>query len=199
MGGTMLLGAAIHAHESLDKVVMLAAPWDFHGGTQTLLSRMKFWAPSAMPYIAKGVPLPVEGIQTLFASLDPAMAARKFSNFVDMDQGSEAARLFVATEDWLNEGVALPAEVARECIEGWFFNNITSRGEWVIGGKTVDPAKLRNDLLIVSSKRDRLVEYDCAAAMGSNIINPECGHIGLIAGKTSIEKVWKPIAEWIKN
>lgn len=203
MGGTLLMGAAMHTDAAVDRLIMLAAPWDFHAGSQALLTRMKFWAPSARPYIESGRALPVEGIQTLFASLDPAMAVRKFSGFADMDQDSAEARLFVATEDWLNEGVALPAAVARECVDGWFMDNVTGRGAWQVGGRTVDPVMLRQEILVVSSTRDRLVEYASAAALAgqakkAEILSPDCGHIGMIAGKHSIEKVWQPIARWLR-
>lgn len=204
MGGTILTAAAIHAERHIDRLVMLASPWDFHAGSQSLLKRMKFWAPTARPYIEGGQALPVEGIQTLFASLDPAMAARKFSTFAEMDQGSPEARLFVATEDWLNEGVALAAGVAKDCIDGWFFENKPAQGAWQAGGVRIKPETLNKKLLIVSSRRDRLVEYESAAALKAHmpwaeLLSPDCGHIGMIAGKDSIQKLWVPIAAWLKN
>lgn len=202
MGGTILLAAAMHT-DVINKFVMLAAPWDFHAGQHALLDRMKFWAPGAAPFIQGGQPLPVEGIQTLFASLDPNQSARKFAGFVDMDQDSEEARMFVAVEDWLNDGTALPSEVARVCIEDWFFANQPAKGQWIVRGKAVDPAQIAAPMLVVSSKKDRLVEYESAAALKGSaqkaeILNPGCGHIGMIAGKRSVEDVWQPIANFLK-
>ena len=204
MGGTLLMGAAMHAEEHINKIVLLAAPWDFHAGSQEFLKRVKFWAPSTQPFIGQGRDLPVEGIQTLFASLDPAMAARKFITFGEMDLDSPEARLFVAVEDWLNEGVALPAGVAAHCLEEWYMQNRPGGGTWEVGGKTVDLAALDIKTLIVTSKRDRLVEYECAAAphkimKNCEILSPECGHIGMIAGKNSIEILWQPLANWLSQ
>ncbi len=203
MGGTLLLGAAAHAPETVSRLVMLAVPWDFHAGQQDLLNRIKFWAPSTTSYIEAGMPLPVEAIQTLFASLDPAMAARKFAIFDDMDPNSDTARLFIAVEDWLNDGVALPAQVAKHCLEQWFFGNEPGQGQWVVGGKTIDPALIDAPTLVVTSKKDRLVEYEQAAALAAlmkhaEILNPACGHIGMIAGARSIEAAWQPIADFLK-
>lgn len=204
MGGTLLLGAAVHRKQVMNRLVMLAAPWDFHAGRQDLLNRIKFWAPATASYVNAGQPLPVEAIQTLFASLDPVMSARKFASFDDMDQNSDTARLFIAVEDWLNDGVSLPAQVAKHCIENWFFANEPGRGQWRVGGVTVDPAAIAVPVLVVTSKKDRLVEYEQAAKLvdiipGAKILEPGCGHIGMIAGARSVEDVWQPIAAFLKS
>lgn len=203
MGGTILVAAAMHT-KVVERYIMLAAPWDFHAEPHTLLDRMTFWAPTAQPYIAAGQPLPVEGIQTLFASLDPGQAARKFSGFVDMDQNSQKAHLFIATEDWLNDGVSLPPEIARICIEEWFFENRTKKGMWVVGGEAVRPGQIAAPFLVISSEKDRLVEYESAAALckivqQSELLNPGCGHIGMIAGKDSVSGVWEPIHSFLQK
>ncbi len=204
MGGTLLLGAAAHAPEIFNRLVLLASPWDFHAGRQDLLSRVKFWEPTIRPIIDAGLNLPVESVQTLFASLDPTIAARKFANFDDMDGESAEAELFIAVEDWLNDGVALPASFAKECIYGWFIRNITRRGAWCVGGKIIDPEQIDIETLIVTSDKDRLVEYASAAFLGgvlpnAHVLNTQCGHIGMVAGSQSIKKVWQPIADFIKN
>ena len=51
--------------------------------------------------------LPVDALQALFALPDPAAIAAKYRAFGRMDQDGEAARDFVALEDWLNDGVPL--------------------------------------------------------------------------------------------
>lgn len=204
MGGTLLTGAAIHAQKNLASITLLAAPWDFHGGSQALLNRVKFWAPSAMPLIEEKGLLPVDWIQAVFASLDPFMAAEKFAKFADMKQDSPEARLFVAVEDWLNDGVDLPSPVAQHCIKDWFFENRPGTGEWTVGGEEIKAQQIKCPALIVASKRDRLVEFDTAAMLhkkikGAELISPDCGHIGMIAGSKSVELAWKPIAEWLSR
>jgi polyhydroxyalkanoate synthase len=201
MGGTLLTAAAVH--ETPASLVMLAAPWDFHAGSQALLNRVKFWAPSAAPQIAEKGFLPMDWAQVVFASLDPFMAARKFSKFSEMDQESEEARLFVAVEDWLNDGVDLPSAMAQHCIQSWFMENAPGRRGWQVGGKNITPGAIQCSALIVASSQDRLVEYETAAALGSIkdavILDPACGHIGMIAGREAQQKVWAPIVGFIKG
>lgn len=203
MGGTLVAGAAQQAAESIASLIFLAAPWDFHAGTKNMLNRVKFWAPSAFPAIAEKGVLPMDWMQTLFASLEPESAANKFAGFLEMEEGSPAQRLFIAVEDWLNDGVDLPGDVAEQCIKEWFFENAPAAQKWELAGHLVNPAALDVPALVIASRRDRLVDYGMAAALAagmkkSEILDAGTGHIGMIAGSKAVEKVWKPIAEWIK-
>jgi polyhydroxyalkanoate synthase len=204
MGGTLLAGAAQNAAQFISSLIFLAAPWDFHAGTRTMLSQVQFWAPSAFPAIVEKGHLPMDWMQVLFASLAPGSAAKKFASFADMDQDSDEARLFVAVEDWLNDGVDLPGPVAQQCIKEWFFENATAAGKWQVGGEAVNPSKLAVPTLVITSKRDRLVDYDTAVSVSAGIkrkkvIDTGTGHIGMIAGSGAVEKVWAPIADWVKK
>lgn len=204
MGGTVLMGAAKAAEEHVQSLIMLAAPWDFHGGSKALLNRIQFWSPTAFPMIEEKGFLSVEWIQTLFASLDPKATARKFANYAAMEEGDERARMFIAVEDWLNDGVRLPSNIAYCCIRDWFFNNDPYMGEWRIDDEIVRAEELDCPALIIASSKDRLVEYECAAPLGDGFkrtktIDPECGHIGMIAGQSAVKRVWSPIAKWVKD
>ncbi|MCB1562093.1 MAG: alpha/beta fold hydrolase [Alphaproteobacteria bacterium] len=202
LGGTLLVGAAAHTPSLFSSLTLLAAPWDFHAGSQALLKRVQFWTLSALQAIDVEKKMPPEWVQALFASLDPMFTVEKFSKFSQMDQGAEEAELFVAVEDWLNDGVALPAGVAKECIENWFLKNETGEEAWCISGQNVGPQNLPMPVCVVTSRKDRLVEYETAIPLaknipGAEILDPECGHIGMIAGRNSVENVWPKILDFI--
>ncbi|MGQ0527066.1 MAG: alpha/beta fold hydrolase [Alphaproteobacteria bacterium] len=202
MGGTMLAAAATLAPDKIKSLIFLAAPWDFHAGSGALKARVEFWAPTMLPLIAEKGPLSVDWIQMLFASLDPVGTSEKFAKFAAMDPDSPQAQLFVAVEDWLNDGVDLPGAVAHECIHGWFFENKPPHGTWNIGSASIKPGAIKCPALVIASTKDRLVEYDSAAALqkfigNTKIINPECGHIGMIAGDKAVSKVWESVKDWL--
>jgi polyhydroxyalkanoate synthase len=132
------------------------------------------------------------------------LAQRKFSRFSKMDMESEEARIFVAVEDWLNDGKDLPAGIARECILDWFINNGPCSGKWLLDGRVIEPGNIEIPVHIVASRKDQLVEYDAALSVRhslphAHLTEPDCGHIGMIAGKNSILDVWQPIAHWMKK
>ena len=61
--------------------------------------------------------LPIDALQALFAMLDPYGSRRQIPRLCPRStSASERADLFVALEDWLNDGVPLAAPVARECL-----------------------------------------------------------------------------------
>lgn len=202
MGGTLLVGAAQIAARHIQSLLFLASPWDFHAGAQELLARVRFFAPQAGPRIAEKGYLPMDWMLDLFASLRPEAAVKKFADFAAENMCADAANLFVAVEDWLNDGVDLPAETARECIEKWFLDNAPAAGGWCVNNIAVDPGQLEIPSLIIGSRQDRLVDYESAAALHARMkksvmIDADCGHVGMIAGGKAIDNVWRPIAQWV--
>ncbi len=108
--------------------------------------------------------MPVDVLQSFFASLDPLSLLAKFRRFADM--AGDHARKFVALEDWLNDGVGLAAPVARECLTQWYGENTTGarqvadRGPSRCGRKNCDlPA------LAMVPASDRIVPPKSALAL----------------------------------
>lgn len=201
MGGLLALPLARDFAARLDGIVLLATPWDFHAErpdqAAALAAQARLWLPAAD--VAGEVP--VDLLQALFAALDPLLALRKFTAFARA--GADAAREFVALEDWLNDGVPLAAPVARDCLLGWYGENLTARGAWTIGGAIVDPARLDLPALVVVPARDRIVPPGsalklAAAIPGARMLRPALGHIGMMASARGPATLWPDIAGWIR-
>ena len=94
----------------------LATPWDFHAERPAHARLLATSAACLTPLLDTLGELPVDLLQALFAALDPFQVLRKFRAFAGLDASSERAEIFVALEDWLNDGVPLAASVARECL-----------------------------------------------------------------------------------
>lgn len=205
MGGTLLASAASVNPVLLSGVVLLASPWDFHAGNQALTNRIKAAKFEASQTMAQKNVLPVSALQGVFASLDPDHLIRKFSQFLDLEAGSDAEKIFVAVEDWLHDGQDIPSGIAQCMIYDWYDNNLLQKGQWRFSaGNTVRPENIEVPVLIVTSKRDRLVPYQSSAALAtqlfkSDILVPDCGHIGFMAGHNAERQVWLPVLDWIEN
>ena len=202
MGGSLLAGFAAIQSDVFRSLSFMAAPWDFHAGTQEILDRVKFWQPSLGKSLIQEDMMKVDWLQILFSSLNPEQALHKFSKFADYKEGSDAQEIFVAIEDWLNDGVPLPAGVAQEAVQDWFLSNNPCQGKWVLDGEAVELSSIDIPSLVIASSKDRLVEYDMAVPLHAQIkdaelIDPECGHIGMIAGRDAVESVWRHIADWV--
>jgi len=204
MGGSLLAGLAAVDDAHMKSLTFMATPWDFHAGSQDMLNRVKFWSPSLMSSLQQDGEMKVDWLQILFSSLYPEQAMKKFARFSNMDEDSDAAHIFVAVEDWLNDGVPLPVGVAEVAVKDWFIGNAPVCGAWELGEKKVDGGAIKVPSFIVASSEDKLVEYDSAEALykeikGAAILDPKCGHVGMIAGSHAVENVWRPISDWIKK
>ncbi len=135
--------------------------------------------------------------------MSPLATRDKFSTFAT-ETNQDKIDVFIAIEDWLNDGVDLPYGIAKTCIEDWFLSNKPAQNTWQIAGQTVRADAVGVPTFVVASTKDQLVEYDCAKALADSIpnatlYNPECGHIGMIAGGQAIKNVWQPIVDFIAS
>ena len=206
MGGNLALALAQRRQVELSGLALLATPWDFHGDGQQ-------WPAIAtltpgLEDIMKGFgALPVDVMQAMFAALDPGLAQRKFRHFASLDQlGVEAAH-FVALEDWVNDGVPLAPHVARDCLLGWYGNNDTARGQWMIDDRAVDPSALTLPVFLAIPENDRIVPSASAQALAdaippthlAQVIRPKAGHIGMVVGRRGKIGLWQPLSDWLEK
>lgn len=202
MGGLLALPPALTHADKVSGLVCLATPWDFHAERPHQARLIGAALPALEPMLRQLGELPVDVIQALFAGLDPLLVVRKFVKFAGLDPASASAQQFVALEDWLNDGVALAAEVARECLGGWYGENSPAAGRWQIAGKPVDPAEIRVPSLIVIPHADRIVPPPSALGLvaqmpAATVLRPHSGHIGMVIGGGAVDQLYKPLAAWL--
>ncbi|MGH7072510.1 MAG: alpha/beta fold hydrolase [Acetobacteraceae bacterium] len=202
MGGLLAVALALRRPERFRALALLATPWDFHAQnaeTARLFGRM---LPIFEPALAFAAGLPVDLLQMLFAALDPFGIGAKYRAFARLDPASERARLFVALEDWLNDGVPLAAPVARECISGWYGANTPARIAWRIAGLPVDPTRIRLPAFVAVPGNDRIVPPESARPLAgllprAVLHTPAAGHIGMVAGSAAATALWAPLRAWV--
>ncbi|MEJ1976837.1 MAG: alpha/beta fold hydrolase [Acetobacteraceae bacterium] len=201
MGGLLTMAAAQRRPDRVSALALLATPWDFHAANPAIAGQAMTVLQAIGPMLAAGT-LPIDALQSLFALQDPGGVAAKYRTFAALDQASERARMFVAIEDWLADGVPLAAPVARECFGGWYGANSTARGAWRIAGQVVDPAALRLPSLVATPARDRIVPPESAQPLaelipGAAHIQPKAGHVGMVAGGRAESQLWQPLLDWL--
>jgi poly(3-hydroxyalkanoate) synthetase len=204
MGGTLAVAAAQRRPDLISGLALLAAPWDFHAPEGSKATQAAETLPLLEPALAFNRALPVDLLQSLFALLDPWSVADKFRGFARLPPDSERAQLFVALEDWLNDGVPLAAEVARACLREWYGENAPARGKWRIAGLPVDPGSIATPTFVVVPGRDRIVPPESARPLARLIPRallhqPAAGHIGMAAGAQSETLLWRPLLTWLQS
>jgi polyhydroxyalkanoate synthase len=204
MGGLLALALAHRAPQKISKLAMLATPWDFSAMPQAPTRMLAASMPSLRALVNVTRELPVDVIQAMFASLDPGATASKFRRFAAVDPRSDAAAAFVRLERWLNDGVPLAANVALECLEGWYIENRPGRGQWQSGGRVVDPSRIATPALNIVPSSDIIVPPASAAPLGQLMPNAEtlivdAGHIGMVAGSAAERVLYEPLVSWLSE
>lgn len=204
MGGTFATAAAALRPDLVSGLALLAAPWDFHAGDVERLHKLTATCAMLEPMLRGAETVPVDLLQTLFALDNPAAVAEKFRKFGQLDPSSAAARLFVALEDWLNDGVPLPGTTARECMREWYRDNLPMRGKWRVAGLAIDPASIQVPAFAAVPRRDRIVPPESARALArllpkATVVEPDAGHVGMTAGRTADKLLWEPLRDWVRT
>ena len=204
MGGLLTTAVAQRRPDLVRGLALLATPWDFHAEDAAKARGLAGLLPLLEPALAFGETLPIDLLQTLFALLDPFGIAEKYRGFARLYQEGERARLFVALEDWLNDGIPLAAPVARECLAGWYGANAPAKGQWRIAGLPVDPGVLDMPAFVAVPARDRIVPPESARPLAgllkrAVLHEPKAGHIGMAAGATAESVLWRPLMAWIST
>lgn len=202
MGGCLALALALRRQKDVAGLALLATPWDFHAGDRSQLDMLAASLPALDRTIDALGELPVDMLQAMFTGLDPWLTPAKFIRFAGLDSDSAEAALFVALEDWLNDGVPLVSNVARECLRGWYVDNETAHGKWAVAGEPVRPDTLRIPTIAFIPGRDHIVPPPSARALADAI--PGCdsrtvpaGHIGMVAGSRARKVLIEPLETWI--
>ena len=206
MGGTLTVALAARRPRRVAGLALMAAPWDVHAdrtGQAFLLST----GPLLAEVADKVGELPVDILQTLFWSLDPWLSVKKFGRFLGLDPNGDHAREFVLLEDWLNGGAPLAGPTARECLVGWYGDNIPGSNKWVVGGRRIVPSKIKVPALVMIPSGDRIVPPLSAAALAdpkkglknATRIDLPLGHIGMVVSGRARDLCWTPLIEWLGN
>ncbi len=204
MGGLLAIALAARRRAALSGLVCLATPWDFHAERPAQAKLIGAAATLLEPVLSRIGELPVDAIQALFTGIDPLRVIRKFVAFADIDAGAPQARMFVAVEDWLNDGVPLAAPAARECLADWYGANTPASGAWRVAGDFVRPAALDLPALVVLPGQDRIVPPASAAALAAalpsaEVLRPAAGHIGMVVGAAAADRLYRPLIEWLRR
>ncbi len=196
LGGTMAVAAAALAPAA--RLATIAAPWHFSGFPAEARGQLaELWTRSEPAVRMLGL-LPMEVLQSAFWSLDPERTVGKFESFAAIPPGSDQARTFVTLEDWANDGPPVGEAAARELFDSFFAADLAGRGEWRVGGKSIDPAALDCPSLHIVSTIDRIVPAASAISSGERL-DLALGHVGMVVGSRGRAALWEPLDAWLSR
>lgn len=204
MGGDLALALALRRPHDVLGLACLATPWDFQADGPLTAPLDPAMAANLRATFEAMPECPIDLLQAMFASLDPFLVNRKYRAFATTAEGRNDGNdeLFVAIEDWVNDGVPLAAKVASQCLVEWYGENAPALGRWYVAGQAVDPRGLRCPALVIVPARDRIVTPASAMALATAIPHAQClsvpsGHVAMIVGDQAPRLTWQPLVAWL--
>lgn len=202
LGGVLTLAAAQLLNASLKSISLLATPWDFSKQDVQLQQLTPAMLQECEAMILEHEVVPAEFMQHLFLLRQPFAFAQKFMRFAHVENAREAEE-FMLLEGWVNDGVAMSAKAARDCLIDWIQRNALAEAKWCVDGQVVQ-AKTHLPCFISMPKHDAIVPYGCALALAEQIPHatlsaPSTGHVGMIVGSRAKKQLWEPYVEFIQS
>jgi polyhydroxyalkanoate synthase len=200
MGGIFATAMAQLAPMFVDALILLATPWDF-SAKDTPRVLLEPTSQTMLRQWIRGLnPVPPVVTQTLFHLINPWYVQEKYRDFLTLDEGQR--KHFLAIEQWVNDGVPIPQKAAEECFVDWPQGNILATHKWKVGRKWIEPGSITCPTLAVIPQRDLIVPKGVAQPLAdamprADVIYPEAGHVGMVAGRRAEKVLWEPVSEWL--
>lgn len=199
MGGLFAMALAARQPHKVERLALLATPWDFERAGYAAGAPAKHALETLFQSVDE---IPAEAVHAWFYLQRPFAVHDKFARFSDYEPGSAKHKQFLAIEQWLQDGVALSAPAARECFVRWALDNQPAKGEWNVGGKTVMLADITTPAFVAIAARDTVVpaasSESLAGLPNATLHRVAAGHVSMVAGAKARDLLWNPLANWLK-
>jgi polyhydroxyalkanoate synthase len=144
-------------------------------------------------------------IQAFFTAMAPAHHA--IDKYVGLHRNAERegyAETFELFERWMNSDVALAGRIFKETMTGIFRRNQLARGEFAVGGRTVELGQITCPFLNLVAEFDDVVHprsslplIEHVASQDRHNLTVSTGHVGAMVSSVAHKKFWPQVAAWL--
>ena len=204
-GGVLSLAyAALHPGR-VRNLIPMVTPVDFHVPEFLLTKLVRPLDLELMIGTLGNMPGPL--LNFLFLSLSPFRQGRqKYVHVADLAEDPGALANFVRMEHWIYDCPDLAGTAFREFVTATFHDNRLVRGDFEIGGRRVDPARLLMPMLNIYATRDHIVPPQSSQALRRlyggrdySEIAFDGGHIGIYVSRQASRQIAPAIADWLRS
>ncbi len=191
LGGTFALQAALR-QQNAASLTLLATPYDTYQTEDDIAPHVRGWATLLDTLLFTNPDIPAGWMYSFFAALPQANTPEKFAAIATLADDDDALHHFLAVEDWTQYAPPVPGHLLRDCLQQVYQNNALTNIQWQGGDLPVH---------IIAPTRDRIVPAVSTIGLQtiiphSTLFQPDCGHVGAMAGRAGPEIVWPAMAAW---
>jgi polyhydroxyalkanoate synthase len=205
LGATFALAhTAANRDRSVRNIVDIAAPVDVDalGAFSWVL---KVAAVQAEAIVRRIGNVPGGLSSAVFRALTPGKNVLRYLDLFLNMWNREYVKGFEAMNEWIRQFVDYPQEAFLQFSREFVRKNKFVKGKMRFGRKRADLRHVRASLLVIAGRNDRIAPIRpvraILAAVGSRdtefVVAPG-GHMGVFAGQTAPEHVWRRIADWLE-
>lgn len=204
MGGIFALALSVIRQDQCRSVAFLATPWDFHIDQEDNAKNVVHYLAALKKFKPARKTIAIDEIQMMFVGLSPLRVFEKFCRIDEYYKDAEKWEYFLAMEDWVNDGMALPIKIADEIMGRWYGENTLVHDGFIFKGQTITPEDVKVPSCFFIGTRDQLVKPASSRVMAARIkdsviVDIDKGHTGMIAGDDAAEKLWKNYKNWLSS
>ena len=204
-GGTFsVCYAALHPHK-VARLITTVTPIDFHTDADMLSHMVRHIDVTAL--VGAFGNISGDMLNAMFLSLKPyRLTQQKYLRMLAQLESDEALATFMRMEQWIFDSPALAGAACREFATEFYQHNKLVRGELLLGGRAVDPARISMPVLNIYARRDHLVPPDSSRALAALVASDNYrevelagGHIGVYVSAHSKRSVPQAVADWMRS
>ncbi len=191
LGGVFTLLAQLD-RKNAASLTLLATPFDTQQPGDDIAPHIRGWSTLLDTLLYTNPDVPAGWLYSFFAALPQANTPEKFAAIADMTDTEPALHHFLAVEDWTQYAPPVPGTMLRDCLQTLYHAN------------TLPDMRLCGDSLpvhIIAPVRDRIVPPVATIGLHtaipkSTLFQPDCGHVGAMAGRAGPDLIWPGMQTW---
>jgi polyhydroxyalkanoate synthase subunit PhaC len=197
-----MIYASLHP-EKLQSLTTYVAPYDFEDANCNMLYKWTKYVDVDTMADSMGT-IKADVLNGAFSMLKPSADIAKYFGVMDM-LGDEAKLMnFLRMEKWKNDTPDLSGEMFRKYIKDLFRDNKLIKGEFELGGQTVNLKNMTVPFLNVFATEDNIIPNKSTQAVMKVIGSKDKeeypfpgGHIGVFVGAKSQKELAPTVAKWV--
>jgi polyhydroxyalkanoate synthase len=200
-----LLHTALHP-ANVKNLVTLTVPFDMSVRELPIYNLVDAMSDIAVDLITKIYGnCPAWMVNANFLSMAPMHhALDKYVGLYRNAQREGYAQMFDLFERWMMSDVPLAGETFRELVTQLFKRNALAKGEFKIGGHTVDLHRITCPLLNVVAEHDDVVHPASSLGLPEFVASRDkrnltfpTGHLGAVVSGSAMTQLWPKVGNWL--
>jgi polyhydroxyalkanoate synthase len=205
LGGVFAsLYAASVENAPVRNLVLLATPIDF-GEMGAMVAAVLGGRLDTDDILDETGNVPADVLYHGFYMQAPTKEIAQYATLLEHLWNDEYVDAYQAMAQWTRDHVPLPGGATRQIVDHLIRENVLASGSWTLGGRTIDLADARGDVLVVLAQRDNVVPQ-AAAEPGMNVIGDPArrellllngGHVTFGAGSHAFKTTLPALSRWL--